>query len=63
MTKLTQDAIEQAYQKLERDDRLRNRPVVCEDRERTYRTPDKPFGKLQALELLAKLGVWMVKNE
>ena len=62
MTKLTQDAIEQAYQKLEPGDRLLI-DQSCARIEANFSTPDKPFGKLQALELLAKLGVWMVKNE
>jgi hypothetical protein len=60
--KLTQDAIETAYLKLPPGDRflIDKQASILEI---ILTTSSKPFGHLQALELLAKLGVWMVKNE
>jgi hypothetical protein len=62
MTRLTQEAIETAYGKLPELERVMV-SAQAQLLENKLSTPDKPFGRLQALELLAKLGVWMCKNE
>jgi len=60
--KLTQEAIEKAYGELSTKDRanIESQSLLLQVK---LSDSTKVFGHLQALELLAKLGVWMVKNE
>ena len=60
--RITMEAIETAYQKLSPKERA-NIDISVAKLEAILSRPDKPFGRLQALELIAKVGAWMVKNE
>lgn len=61
--KLTRGQLENAFKKLDEQDRIRIEGMIVGAVEKMQKHPAKVmFGKLSGMELVARVGIWMAKN-